>query len=51
MKLKIIILIVVGLLAGAGGYTYYKYYYLDTLMLSDIIGKSESGGEYANRNI
>jgi len=42
MKLKIIILIVVGLLAGAGGYTYYKYNYLDTLMLSEIIGKSDN---------
>ncbi len=45
MKLKIIILIVVGLLAGAGGYTYYKYYYQDTLMLSEIIGKSDNPAE------
>ncbi len=45
MKLKIIILVVVGLLAGVGGYTYYKYNYLDTLMLSEIIGKSDNSVE------
>jgi hypothetical protein len=43
MKTKLIIIIVLVLALAGGGYFYYKHYYVDTLMLSEIVGETDNG--------
>ena len=40
MKIKLIIIIVLASAFSMGGYYYYKHNYVDTLMLSEILGKT-----------
>ena len=42
MNVKIIIIILVSSGLTVGGYYFYEHYYLDTLMLSEIVGHSEN---------
>ena len=42
MKIKLIVIIVLAGTLSIGGYYYYKHNYIDTLMLSEIVGKTEN---------
>jgi hypothetical protein len=42
MKVKLIIIIFFATVLSGGGYYYYQHNYVDTLMLSEIIGKTDN---------